>query len=556
MPRALALAVLTVVAAVPLAAQGPAVDEPLQPSAMFTERAQRRAAFKDRKVQQAIQQGLVWLCAHQDEDGRWDADQFFKHDGSEPSDGPGNGVHDLGVTALALLALLAEADPSRTEAATRAADWIAAQRGEVGKEAEPGFLGAGIHDAIYHHALATLALVEAGAVLDSARWRDTAAAAVQCLLRRRNPEGAWRYNPRDGESDTSVTAWCTAALVAARHAGTEVPAADLGKALAWIDAVTDGMGRTGYSAPGEPSARRSGEHMVRFPVEFGEAMTAAALHTRLLLGQDPALAAPERAGELLLAKPPTTKQAAVDHYYWLHGSQAMAHMPKAATAAWFKALDATLLEQQRRDGTAAGSWDPSGAWGEDGGRVYATAAAVLSLQARYRLGELGMLAGMPRSGALAKVRAFLLKGDLAAALPWLDRLRDDAALGAGERRVLADLDWLLDVDRQSIRTRIALLRAAQSPDWYALSCVLDRARTDYRGTALGDDADAQWQTLQDDARAAAHLEAGRRLDALRKKYGERTPRDPTALREQLKWILEHHGDTPAGQLARWWLQRL
>ena len=31
-----------------------------------------------------------------------------------------------------------------------------------------------------------------------------------------------------------------------------------------------------------------------------------------------------------------------------------------------------------------GSWDPIGAWGEDGGRVYSTAILTLTLQAHYR----------------------------------------------------------------------------------------------------------------------------------------------------------------------------
>ena len=35
-----------------------------------------------------------------------------------------------------------------------------------------------------------------------------------------------------------------------------------------------------------------------------------------------------------------------------------------------------------------GSWDPIGAWGEDGGRVYSTAILVLTLEAYYRYSRL------------------------------------------------------------------------------------------------------------------------------------------------------------------------
>jgi len=56
-----------------------------------------------------------------------------------------------------------------------------------------------------------------------------------------------------------------------------------------------------------------------------------------------------------------------------------------ARAQWNEKLVATLLEGQGKDGAAVGSWDPVGTWGEDGGRIHATALAVLSLQSLYPL---------------------------------------------------------------------------------------------------------------------------------------------------------------------------
>ena len=48
------------------------------------------------------------------------------------------------------------------------------------------------------------------------------------------------------------------------------------------------------------------------------------------------------------------------------------------------ALDGRDWEQPCRDAGASGSWDPIGAWGGPGGRVYATAINVLSLEIYYR----------------------------------------------------------------------------------------------------------------------------------------------------------------------------
>jgi len=52
----------------------------------------------------------------------------------------------------------------------------------------------------------------------------------------------------------------------------------------------------------------------------------------------------------------------------------------AAWDRWRAAAQETLLEGQRRDdGPDHGSWDPEGPWGPDGGRVYATALALMTL---------------------------------------------------------------------------------------------------------------------------------------------------------------------------------
>ena len=56
--------------------------------------------------------------------------------------------------------------------------------------------------------------------------------------------------------------------------------------------------------------------------------------------------------------------------------------------AWRAALVEALVPHQRIDGDVCGpkgSWDPVDAWGPEGGRVYATATAVLALQAPGRV---------------------------------------------------------------------------------------------------------------------------------------------------------------------------
>ena len=61
------------------------------------------------EVGEAIQLALDWLAAHQSPDGSWDCDGFAQlcaEKGAPACTGPGSSKHDVGVTGLALLALL------------------------------------------------------------------------------------------------------------------------------------------------------------------------------------------------------------------------------------------------------------------------------------------------------------------------------------------------------------------------------------------------------------------------------------------------------------------
>jgi hypothetical protein len=335
---------------------------------------------------QAIERGLTWLRDHQDEDGRWNSEGFMRHDKGQPSDGAGNPVHDLGNVGLAMLALgregvAAKDDPNR-QAMLKAAHWLKDQQnkdGLLGQKASQSF--------IYGHAIGTLGLCAVAAATDSAEARDTAKLALGYLEHHRNPFGVWRYMPRDGDNDTSVTTWCVLAEVAALELGLQIDGKALKSATVWFDAVTDQTGQAGYMKRGDGSSRPVGK-MKQFPPAKGEAMTAAGLLCRQALGQQqgdwPVLAA---AADRLLAKPPAwdPKSGAVDECYWFFASEALRHFGGKQRAQWNEKLVTSLLEGQRKDDAAAGSWDPVGPWGEDGGRIYATALAVLSLQSLYPL---------------------------------------------------------------------------------------------------------------------------------------------------------------------------
>ncbi|MGE3173981.1 MAG: hypothetical protein AB7O97_15250 [Planctomycetota bacterium] len=341
--------------------------------------------------QPQVRAALDWLVRHQDEDGRWDCDGFMKHDRDGAAcDGAGSAVHDVGVTGLALLAFLGEGTTLRQgeyrEPLRKGVQWLLDQQDDSGR-----FGGAAASDFVYDHAIAAYAIGEACGLSEYRVLRAPAERAYAYLAAHRNPYGAWRYQPRDGDSDTSVTGWCTLALASGKSLGLTVDDAAVRSGMAFLESCTDAQGRTGYTSPGELSSRRPGDHGARFPPERGEALTAVALFCRWFTGQDPReVPAMQHGIELLQRRPPVHDPAAgsVDHYYWYYGTYAMYQAGGKPWREWSKKLGPAVVATQRTDGNFAGSWDPAGVWGEDGGRVYSTAILALTLQVHYRYGRL------------------------------------------------------------------------------------------------------------------------------------------------------------------------
>ncbi|MBM4060377.1 MAG: terpene cyclase/mutase family protein [Planctomycetes bacterium] len=336
----------------------------------------------------AIVRSLEWLAAHQDEDGRWDCDGFMKHDvRGDPCDGPGSAVHDVGVTALALLAFLGDGHTMRhgkhRDRVRAAVRWLRDQQdpatGRFGQAASSDF--------VYDHALAAYAMCEAYGLSRYELLRPVAQRGLDYLAAHRNPYGAWRYQPRDGDNDTSVTAWCIMALGSGEGFGLTVDRSALQAAAVFLDSCTGPDGHCGYQRAGEPSARKPGDHAQRFPPARSEALTAAALFSRFFLGQDPKQTpVMQKAAQRLLARRPVwnVSDGSLDFYYWYYGSYAIYQFGGQAWREWSRALVPAVVDTQRRDGNAAGSWDPIDAWGDDGGRVYSTALLALTLEAYYR----------------------------------------------------------------------------------------------------------------------------------------------------------------------------
>lgn len=331
------------------------------------------ALLERRALRESISSGLDWLIRHQSKAGSWSSK------GSRcrcPADDRPSDLHEAGLTGLALLAVVRSprTDPRSEAAITRAAAWLS--DGRVGFESDC--------KRMYDIAIATLALSELCARSPSVELKKSVRQAVDHLLEARNPRKAWRYVPRSGDNDTSVTFWCGSALLAARRAGIEIPEPAVQGTLAWLDEVTE---RSGYSLVGYTYRGTAKITTPSRNEQFDRHMTTTAQgHVlRKLLGAPDGDRGLRMACEILLHDLPDADPNKRDFCYWFAGTLALRELqgPQGPRwERWSKAARPVLLGLQKPscDGCAGGSWNPDDRWSDEAGRVYATAMNLLTLE--------------------------------------------------------------------------------------------------------------------------------------------------------------------------------
>ncbi len=367
-----------------------AAKEPKPPLA-YAQRATATVTDRGgRKVVEAVDQALDWLVRHQDPKGFWGSHRFVTAcahpDGC--AGGPGNPAYDVGLTGLTLLAFLGAGHTHQhgeyPDTVERGLRWLVSVQdgqGGVGPRTTGNFT--------YSHAIASQALFEAYAMTRDPQLELPCRKALAFTLGCQNPYRAWRYGVRPGDNDTSVTAWMMQTLDAARTAGFEVSKESLLWALDFIETVTDDRAHVGYTTRGIGPVRTVGFEE-KFPSELSEALTAAGMlcHVRFagLSRANPAVI--EKSAHRCLKLLPEWGPKRIDLYYWYYGTYFLRALDHRGWSAWQKSLHKALLPNQRKGrGCAVGSWDPIGAWGEEGGRVYTTTINTLCLLApvRYEL---------------------------------------------------------------------------------------------------------------------------------------------------------------------------
>ena len=103
---------------------------------------------------------------------------------------------------------------------------------------------------MYHHGLATICLAEAWGQTRDKRIEDKLKNAIELIIHTQNDKGGWRYQPKVGDDDLSVTVMQLLALRAAKDAGIAVPKETIDRAIAYVDSCRsekDNEGLAGFA---------------------------------------------------------------------------------------------------------------------------------------------------------------------------------------------------------------------------------------------------------------------------------------------------------------------
>ncbi|MEX0712307.1 MAG: prenyltransferase/squalene oxidase repeat-containing protein [Pirellulales bacterium] len=314
------------------------------------------------ETEDAVARGLAWLAAHQRSDGSWHFDHnqggcsgLCRHPGSEAS--------TTAATGIVLMAFLGNAQTHVEEGR-----YQEVVRGGLNYLAERMLMtddGGDLREGtMYGQGLAAIALCEAYGMTRDPQLEKYAQRAIDYIVYAQDKnQGGWRYFPGE-PGDTTVTGWQLMALKSGQMAYLRVPPRSIHDVTRFLDFVQDDKGaRYGYLFPGkEPTT------------------TSIGLLCRMYTGwqqENPAL----RSGVQFLSRQGPSKD---NMYYNYYATQVMHHWGGEPWKLWDSAMRDYLVATQATQGHESGSWFFEGGRGAKGGRLYNTAAAIMTLEVYYR----------------------------------------------------------------------------------------------------------------------------------------------------------------------------
>ncbi len=294
-------------------------------------------------AEKAIQDGLAFLAAHQQEDGSF---------------GTGGYRGNVALCGLAGLALISSGStPDRGPygaQVSKCVDYLLLHAKESGFIVQAESAGYG---PMYGHGYATLFLAECHGMSQRLGLRDKLTKAVALIVDTQNKDGGWRYQPQRLDADISVTVTQVMALRAAKNAGVHVAQETIDRCIDYVRRSQNPDGGFMYMISGGESAfARSAAGVV--------ALQSAGIY------EGPEIT--KGLAYLMTFLPQADVARQENYYYYGHyyAVQAMWHAGGEKWNRWYPAVRDELIANQHHDGS----------WSDPISDDFATGMALLVLQ--------------------------------------------------------------------------------------------------------------------------------------------------------------------------------
>lgn len=351
------LGLLSLLTSTPSQAQ----KKPSRPPVISSWDVEAKEYYGTPQSEAAVTKGLAWLASRQSSDGHWAS---------------GGYRNEIAVTGLCILSFLASGhQPGRGRyglVLNEATDFLVESVRMDGYYGAPGLvraIGQG-GPAMYGHGFGTLALAEVYGMTRRKDVKRKLEAAIRLIestqTQNGDPrtDGGWRYEPRQGDADISVTVVQVLALRGAKNAGIKVSQEVIDRAVNYIKRCANPRDG-GFSY--QTSSRQS-----------GPARTGGGVLSLLMAGERDSVEC-KNGLAYLVANPLNrlNEWSYREHYYYAlyYVTQAMYQAGGEMWKSWYVPLRDKLVAAQDSEG----SWSRRDNSSEAGAE-YATAMSILVLQ--------------------------------------------------------------------------------------------------------------------------------------------------------------------------------
>ena len=328
-----------------------------------------------KESEDAVDAALVWLAAHQSQDGSWSTDLRDKPCNARCT----HGTEEIGspkrvaATGLAILCFLGAGHTHRQglyrEEVTKGIHYLTStiKKGPPNardSRSQGRFLRDGAPYEMYEHGIAVLALCEACEMTKDTMLIEPCTSGIDFITKAQHSDGSWGYTP-NVSGDLSIVGWQMMALKSASKLAIRVQPEVIAKVDKFLDSQQSEYG----SYYGYRSTQKD------------PCMTGIGLLLRLYRGWSKTEPRIDKGAQYIADLGPSTNGI----YYNYYATQLLFHIKHAEWPVWNQTNRDFLVREQAKEGHEKGSWYFGRShFNQVGGRLYCTTMSVLTLEVYYR----------------------------------------------------------------------------------------------------------------------------------------------------------------------------